>query len=143
MQFLLFRPRHRGGAAVKRWWHRLKGAAKYAHCRCSGTARAHSDARASRATCCANCPTRQPLVTGIVKRALQLLFGGAVYWTCGPEAEDRPGESCGCLVLAESESGLLSVTVKGKSVTAEPAGKLWCAAESCPQGRWSAEPCST
>lgn len=124
---------------MKRWWHRLKGAAKYAHCYCSGAARASSDVRAARGSKCARCPTAQPLVTGIVRRALTLLFGGAVYWTCGPEGEDRPGESCGCVVMAESGGTLLSITINGRTVSAEPAGKLWCKNERCPQEKWEEE----
>lgn len=113
------------------WWTGLAAAKKYL----TGK-RASVQEQWRRAGVCAECVTSKPSRDTIRSKLISAVLDTPAYWTCGEELKEVPGESCGCVVLAETDSSWLAITVKGKPIQVAPAGKAKLLAEKCPQGKW-------
>jgi len=115
-------------------WHTIQGAGKYLAC-----PRADDAVAWERMQKCARCPS-------LTVRRIPIVGGAGVY--CGEALENRlkdPAPTCGCLVGAVDKHALRRIeerhgapdevraAARGAML---PGGKVTCAGEVCPQGKW-------
>lgn len=123
-----------------KWWTAIKGFAANEFASDAPVIEAWA-----RAEVCAECPSLRVYSENDVYK--ELPPGASMLWHapprsgwCGEPAEDT-GETCGCLVLAETPDTTTPITVRG--VPMEPAGKTTKAAFTCPQRKWGRVPPNT
>lgn len=116
-----------------KWWRGIKAFGAYRWGR-----NADEETQQRRGGVCAGCDGlvgyADPLT--LESRAIALVMGTRVYFTCGEELVEVPGRACGCGVLAEEVGTGVWVTVGGRAVEVAPAGKPTKARQRCPRGLW-------
>lgn len=114
---------------LAKWFHSVNGYAKYLI-----GPHVSAETALERARICAECPNLRVYAMEDFKgwnRIIRWLYRAPVMGWCG-EPGKQTDTTCGCPVVAEDVPATL--TVKGQPMV--PAGKVECAGESCPSGRW-------
>ena len=133
----------------RRWWNLVKGFQRY-----RSLPRCTAEEAWTRLGACSICPSATPHWSAGLPTRLRGVLGIPLLVMCGPKlGEERPGVWCGCWIAAEDRRASpsagpalgpatmlreapISMTVKGRAVALEPAGKAVCAGEKCPRGLW-------